>query len=147
MVSVEYAEAAVEVLGILEHLDNIEKNKIPRKILEFLENNKSKTYNPNIDYTDDVKNLKLKEKTREILAGLYVDYLCPEEEKQEYINKLKKNEINYQENLKLKYNPDNLFKNRKTDQEQEKIINNSIIIVKNKNIFLKFINMLKKIFK
>ena len=45
MLSSEYCEAAVEVLGILNELEESEFNKIPKKIIEFLENNKSKSYN------------------------------------------------------------------------------------------------------
>ena len=59
MVSVEYSEAAVEVLGILEYLEDIDKNKIPNEIIEFLENNKSNTYNPEINYWDEIENLNL----------------------------------------------------------------------------------------
>ena len=40
MISVEYSEAAVEVLGILECLKDSDKNKIPKQIIEFLERNK-----------------------------------------------------------------------------------------------------------
>ena len=40
MVTKEYREAAVEVLGILNELNDYEFNKIPSKIIEFLEKNK-----------------------------------------------------------------------------------------------------------
>ena len=42
MLSSEYCEAAVEVLGILNELEESEFNKIPKKIIEFLENRCSK---------------------------------------------------------------------------------------------------------
>ena len=69
MVSVEYSEAAVEVLGILDYLEDDDKNRIPREIIEFLEKNKSNTYNPEIDYWDDVRKLKLK-----VLTPYYTSY-------------------------------------------------------------------------
>ena len=74
MVNNEYKEAAVEVLGILNELEENEFNKIPNKIIEFLENNKSNTYNPTIDFSGNVNEMQLKDKTREILAGIYLDY-------------------------------------------------------------------------
>jgi len=90
MVNLEYSEAIVEVLGILQYLEEEEKSKIPNEIFEYFEKNKSKTYNPNIKYEEDINNLKIKEKTRQILAGLYLDYLCPEEEKKEYGKRFRK---------------------------------------------------------
>lgn len=49
MVSVAYSEAAVEVLDILKHTREEDVNKIPKKFIEFLENNKSKTYIADLD--------------------------------------------------------------------------------------------------
>lgn len=147
MVSIEYSEAAVEVLGILNELEDKELKKIPQNIIDFFENNKSKTYNPDIDYTESVEKLSLKEKTREILAGLYLDYLCPEEEKQEYINKLRYNDIKYQEKLKEQYNVDNIFNNRKISNTRIEIEKNALTIAKKENFWIKIIKKLKNIFK
>lgn len=143
MVSVEYSEAAVEVLGILEYLQDIDRNKIPKEIIEFLEKNKSNTYNPQINYWDDVENLNLKQKTRQILAGIYIDYLSSEDEKNEYINKLKQNEIKNQEILKEKYNVDDIFKKKEITKEE--VI--ELTIVKEEKWFIKIINRIKEIFK
>lgn len=143
MVSVEYSEAAVEVLGILEYLEDIDKNKIPKEIIEFLEKNKSNTYNPKINYWDNVEKLNLKKKTRQILAGLYIDYLSSDEEKKEYINKLKQNEIKNQEILKEKYNVDNIFEKKEIPKEQ--VV--ELVLVKEEKWFVKIINKIKEIFK
>ena len=113
MVSIEYSEAAVEVLEILNELEDKEFNKIPTRVINFFEECKSKTYNPKIDYTAEVESLNLKEKTREILAGIYLDYLCPEIDKEEYVKKIRINNYKHEEELKKKYDVDNIFKNRK----------------------------------
>ena len=143
MISVEYSEAAVEVLGILEYLKDSDKYKIPKEIIEFFEKNKSETYKPDIDYWDDVNNLDLKLKTRRILAGIYIDYLASEEEKKEYINKLKQNEIKNQEVLKEKYNVDDIFKKNEISKEQ--VV--ELTIIKEEKWFVKIINKIKEIFK
>lgn len=143
MVSVEYSEAAVEVLGILEYLEEIDKNKIPKEIIEFLERNKSNTYNPEINYWDNVENLNLKQKTRQILAGIYIDYLSSEDEKKEYINKLKQNEIKNQEILKEKYNVDDIFKKKEIVKNQSV----ELTVLKEEKWFVKIINKIKEIFK
>ena len=58
MVSVAYSEAAVEVLDILKHTRKEDVNKIPKKFIEFLENNKSKTYIANLDHTKTIKEME-----------------------------------------------------------------------------------------
>ena len=109
MLSSEYCEAAVEVLGILNELEESEFNKIPKKIIEFLENNKSKSYKPSIDFSEDVNKMVLKDKTRDILAGIYLDYLCKESEKQKFIDTIRKNALKYQEKIKEQFkNVDNI---------------------------------------
>ena len=144
MINLEYSEAIVEVLGILESLEDEEKSKIPNEIMEFFYENKSDTYNPELDYYDEVENLNLKKKTKEILAGLYIDYLSTEEQKKEFTKKLRENEVKYQNELKEKYNSDDIFKNKKA---KTKIENKSLIIVKKENFFDKIIRKIKKIFK
>ena len=42
-------DAYVEVLGILDLLDEEQKNRIPKKLKEFFENNKNQDYQVNID--------------------------------------------------------------------------------------------------
>jgi len=144
MVNLEYSEAIVEVLGILQYLEEEEKSKIPNEIFEYFEKNKSKTYNPNIKYEEDINNLKIKEKTRQILAGLYLDYLCPEEEKKEYVERLRKKENIYQEKLKEKYNGIELFKNKKEENLKQDIV--MLVPKKEESFFIKILNKIKNIF-
>ena len=53
MVSVEYSEAIVEVLEILEYSDDNIIEKIPKSLIEFWQRNKSQTYTPNLDHNKD----------------------------------------------------------------------------------------------
>lgn len=144
MVTREYSEAAVEVLGILNELNDYEFNKIPSKIIEFLENNKSNTYNPNIDYSGNIKDMKLKGKTREILAGIYLDYLCPESRKEAYLNYIRKNENKYQEKIKENYNLNNLFENEPKYEEVQKT--EALVVQEEEGFFKKIISKIKKCF-
>lgn len=140
MVTVEYKEAVVEVLGLINEMEETEKSKIPNEIIQFFEENKSETYKPDINYSDDIRKLKLKEKTKEILAGLYIDYFCDEDKKQGYINKIRMNDIKRQEMLKQKYDVDDMFNNR--------VKQNSLIVqTKKERIFAKFIKKIKEVLK
>ena len=143
MVSIEYSEAAVEVLEILNELEDKEFNKIPTRVINFFEECKSKTYNPKIDYTAEVESLNLKEKTREILAGIYLDYLCPEIDKEEYVKKIRINNYKHEEELKKKYDVDNIFKNRKDDFEEQQALK----IIEKESIFSKIIKKIKSFFR
>ena len=67
MVSLAYSEAAVEVLDILNHTRKEDVSRIPKKFMEFLENNKSKTYISNLDHSKSIKEMNLKPKTEALL--------------------------------------------------------------------------------
>lgn len=150
MINTEYREALVEVLEIIDHLEEDEKSKIPSEIVEFYEKNKSKTYIPNINFEEDISKYNIKNKTREILAGIYIDYLCDDEKKKsEYIKKLRNNEYNYEEKKKKSFNQNTIFKNKQTqDLKKEQIqATKSMIKVEKQGWFSKILNKIKKILK
>lgn len=145
MVSVEYSEAITETLDILKHTRKEDVNKIPSKFMDYLKENASKTYKPELDHTKKIKDMQLKRKTKAILAIIYKKFWCDSEKKKEFDNTLKNNEIEYQKELREKYNPDNLFKNKVSQVET---VDNSVAMVEYKeSIFKKFINKIKSIFR
>ena len=138
MVSIEYSEAIVEVLDIIKHSEQDIVNKIPKKLMEFFEKNKSATYKINLDHTKTIDEMNLKNKTRDIISMIYLNYLCDEKEKQELKMILNENEKELQEEARKKYNPDNIFKNEKTENK------NALIKKVEKTFFEKIINKIKK---
>ena len=149
MVSVEYSEAIVEILEILENSDNTIYNKIPNKLIEFWESNKSATYKPNLNHNKPLNEMKLKQKTKDIITMIYLNYLCDENERENIIDILKKNEENYQLMLREKYNPDNIFKKQEKQKtiETEKHMKNVAIVKYKESIFSKIIKSIKKFLK
>lgn len=150
MVSVAYTEAATEVLDILEHMEECYISKVPKKFMEFLEKNKDKDYNPNFDHSKKLNELNLKEKTKDILAIIYMNYWCDESKKIEYKKLLNKNEKIYQEKIREKYNPDNIFKKKeeKVQNIQKSDFENlPIEVQKEESFFRKIINFIKNIIK
>lgn len=144
MVSVEYSEAVTETLDILKHTRKEDVDKIPSKFMDYLKENASKTYKPELDHTKKIKDMQLKRKTKAILAIIYKKFWCDSEKKKEFDNTLKNNEIEYQEELREKYNLDNLFKNKVSQIET---VDNSVAMVEYKeSIFKRFINKIKSIF-
>lgn len=148
MVSVAYSEAAVEVLDILKHTNKEDVNKIPRKFIEFLENNKSETYIADLDHTKTIKEMDLKPKTQALLGLIYLKYWADEEEKRDFKKRARENEIKYQEELRKKYNTDNLFKNKKEVIIDENIKQEMSLQTVQKETFIqRIITKIKQIFR
>lgn len=123
MVSTEYSEAIVEVLDILHYSEDDIIEKIPKKLIEFWERNKSTTYNPNLDHSKPINEMKLKDKTKSLITMIYLNYLCDETQKKNTQLILKNNEEKYQKELREKYNPDNIFNHNQVIKEEKEIEN------------------------
>lgn len=142
--------AYAEVDEILKLLEQEYVDRIPDKIKNFFKEERSKEYNPIIRADIPLDEQNLNRNTFILLAVLNLNYWCDsEEEKQEILREFAENEnikIQEQKELEEKYNPDNLFKNRKknnNDTPQEL----AIVEYKKENIIKKIINKIKKLFK
>lgn len=113
MVNVEYTEAIAETLDILKHTRKEDVDKISPKFMHFLEENCSKTYTPKLDHSQKIKDMKLKRKTKILLAIIYKKFWCDSKQEKEFNRILKENEIKCEKEKREKYNPDDIFKKRK----------------------------------
>ena len=145
MVSDRYANAISEVLYYLNGICKEDIDKIPKRLIKLFENNKSKDYVCNLDYTKPLKELDLLDETRGIISMICLNYWCQtKEEKQKVLEKLNQNERKYQEGLRRRYNPDSIFK--KKDIEDN--INYKVPTVENKESLLRrFIKFIKNFLK
>ena len=145
MVTKELSEAAVEFNSILEYTSEDLKNKIPKKFLDFLQSIQSKTYKFEYDKTKKLDEQKLKPKTRGLIALVYQDYICNEAEKEEYIQKSQKIIQQIEENKREKYNPNDIFKDKKIENDRD--TTNTVEIVEYKESIIKrIIRKIKNIF-
>ena len=145
MVTKELSEAAVEFNRILEYTSEDLKNKIPKKFLDFLQSIQSETYKFEYDKTKKLDEQKLKTKTRGLIALVYQDYICNEAEKEEYIQKSQKLIKQIEESKREKYNPNDIFKDKKI--ENDKDTTNTVEIVEYKESIIKrIIRKIKNIF-
>jgi len=143
-----YEEAVTEVLDILNHTRMEDIKKISPKFIEYLKQHSSKTYIPNLDHTQKLKDMNLKPKTKALMCLIYRDYFCCDEnQKKEYDKKIFEAELEYQKELQEKYNSDNLFKN-KTLKEPNLMQTTTLMENKRQNVFQKilhiFLNYKKK---
>lgn len=149
-----YCEAAVEVLDILDHIAIEKVNLIPTKFINYLKENAAKDYTANLDYSKPINEMDIKIETKGILGTICRNWWWNTEEKQEYTILIKEKELNQQEELREKYNPD-VFKDIRAKKEQtnetiqqENIADNIVSMVEYKeSFFTKIINKIKSIFK
>ena len=136
--------AYAEVDAILDMLETEAVEKIPVKVREFFKNEKDKNYIPKIseDFSE-IENMELMRETICLLTILDINYWCEtEEEKQFVLNKLKENDRIKEEELREKYNPDNIFKNKNKIQE---IV--AMVEYKEPNFIRRLLDKIKRLFK
>lgn len=113
MVNEKYSIAMCETLRYLKGINQDDLNKIPSKFIKFLNDNSSKNYECDFDYTKPLKELNISEEARGIIAMICLNYWCiTDEQKEKFKSHLTKNELKFQKEMRRKYNPDNLFKNK-----------------------------------
>ena len=137
-----------EIYEILNLMEDEDKERVPQEVRDFFEEQRMKEYKPNIRTDIPLTEQNLKRETVVLLTILVVNYWCDsEEEKQSFIDELEKNE-KIKKELQEKYNPDNLFKNRKKTKEDvvmEQVENVEMIQYK-ENLFTKLKKWFEKMF-
>lgn len=139
----KYNMAFSETLEILYKSEPKILNKIPKKLLEFLEENKDNTYNSDIIFKENwIK--KLRPETCSIIALIYKKYIATEEEKRNFIKFQKEKSIVLEEELRKKYNYDDMFKRDSSNNEniikEENTENNKELKIYKKSFFREIIN-------
>ncbi len=110
-------KAVSELNMILKQLDENSYRKIPKRLLDEIEKNACfdvSYIKPQIALED----LNLETQTKEMLAVISYQYFCTDEEKKDWQKELEENERKYQEELKEKYNPENVFKNMESAEKR-----------------------------
>ena len=137
-------KAFSEVDTILEYSSEEIRNKVPNNFKKLIKNNKDVDYKLVLDEKKPLNEQKLLIETREILALIYRDYLCSEDERKELIiaNNQKLEEINE------KYDIQNIFEQRKNKVSIDNRNEEMWPIAINEEIWYKKIfNFIKKLFK
>lgn len=139
--NLETRQAYSEVNRFLELIGEELSNQIPLKLRNFFKREMDKSYIPTIDANIPIKQQNLKRKTVAIIAGLNLQYWCKDEEKKkELLEIYSNNEKRYQEELREKYNPNDVFKKQKPKE-------NEVAIIEYKEpVYKKIINKIKSFF-
>lgn len=139
-------DAFSEVDAIIRIMPSNLVNKIPLKLQQLINAYKNDKYKPIIE--EPVENYELMDESKIILSLIYRDFLCSNEEKEKMqirdSEKLKEEE----QQLREKYNPDNIFKNRNMilSQEEQVAEETRMTIVQEEKWYQKIFNLIKGLF-
>lgn len=137
-----------EVCTILNMLEDEYKERVPKNVMDFFEEERDKEYNPIIDVNIPLEKQNLKRKTIVLLAILNLNYWCDsEEEKQEILDSFAKNEELKrlkEKELTENYNINNLFNKIENTENKTEV---SLIEYKKQNFIQKIILKIKSLFR
>ena len=149
-------EAYAEVDSILGLMDSKYILEIPKQLRELFKSKKDINYNKKI-----LSNKPLQDKSSFFIllyklliilfiALLHLNYWCKDDQKKKELAQLYyDNEIKQEQELREKYNPDNIFKNKRTENfdmpENNKEV--AMTVVEEKGLLSKILNFIRNIFK
>lgn len=139
------ANAYEEIYEILSLMDKLAVMKIPEETLKIINKKRNKTFKTKIDKNDIFNEQNVSKETIDVLCYFDYYYWIDENKKNEVdkIHKLKLKKA--EEEKKLKYNPNNVFKNNNLQTLECKEENNFPTEIKQNNFFYKLIEFLKRI--
>lgn len=148
--NVSYIKAYTEVNCLLEYLPQSYIDKLPKKLIELIQNQSNEQYNINIDTNKSLLEQEFSQKTKDLIAVIKYNYWSTDEEKQQLKQIFYENENRYQKELLEKYNPNDIFKKgeSKTEILQQEVIENNVqMVVYKESIFTRFFNKIKNLFR
>ncbi len=144
-----YSRACTEVLVLLKYyLKDDDYNKIPKDVIAFYEKNKDVNYEYKIDTNLSLEEQEISEKANAIIITIFRDYFASEVQKEKLEKILINNDKVIEERKREQYNPDNIFKNNNSEEEQNKsdIEITQMIEYKKENLIIsKFKSLLAKL--
>lgn len=144
-----YEEAYAEVIEVLNYIPMNEYKKIPKKYIVFMEENCSEncSFTYNIALPFDKQNIS--DTAKNILGMIFRLFVIEQSKKEELNNKEQERKKQGELEKYIKYNPDNLFKDKKeTSKTNEETITEKVALVEYKeSLFKKIWNKIISIFK
>ena len=114
-----YAKAYKEVFEILKYVSKEDLEKIPNTFMQMLQKKMDKNYDFALNLNKEFEEQEMLRETKAILAYIYVNYWCDEKEKKIIKNKFK-NDLLKEEIAKQERFSNDVFKNVKKENVQNK---------------------------
>ena len=147
MIAENYACAYKEVIEVLKYTKREDVNKIPKSRILLWRINMNKDYDFKIDTTKTLEEQNLSKEAKAIIANIFKKYWATDYQK-ERMEAKEKYDIEQMEKEKYqKYNPDDIFKNRKQNIQQEEVASKTVSMVEYREpLFKRILNKIKNIF-
>lgn len=139
IITKELSDAAVEINSLLDNVSEEVLNKIPKKFIEYLKDIESYDYYFEYDTSKTIEEQNFSGEALNLIGLIYKDYLCTEDEREDYSNILKQYNFKLEEEKREKYNPDTIFDNRKKENRED----NTSLIEYKESLFTKIISKIK----
>ncbi len=145
----EYMEAFTEVNEIIKLMPEELVSKIPNKFREMISEERDMQYKA--DIKEPLEKCKLKNETIILLGLIYRDFLCSQDERKKLqekdARKLQEVQQEIENEVRLKYNPDDIFKKKKEDKvEYKPAEETAIAVVQEEKWYKKIFNIIKGLF-
>ena len=143
MITVQDKQAFTDLSIIIKMMPKYMQNKINHKFINLIEQNKDINYISNIKPNVPIKYQELSETTQALMALIYRDYLCNEEERNELLTaeneaiKKIKDENRKKYEINLKKTNKNLYSEN---------VSNTLIEYKKETFITKIINKIRNFF-
>ena len=146
--SINTRQAYSEIDEFLGLLSIDQRNMIPQKLRELFSREKDKEYIKGIDPTVPIKEQNLKEETLCLIALLNLEYWCKDELERERLKRVySKNEKEYQELLREKFNSGNIFKKKDTISQDKEETECLQLIEYKEPLFKRIVNRILQFFR
>ena len=109
-----YNNAFAETLFIIKCLPDADQNKISKKLINFLEENKNDEYIVNINPDVGLQNQNLLEETKQLLKEIYLTYFTSADQKQKIAQYDKYISLVEEDLKRQKYDYNRIFKNKES---------------------------------
>lgn len=123
MVSVEYANAYSEVLGILKFIPKEDYERIPKNKIEVFEVNSNKEYKFEYNHEKTLDEQNISKRAKAIIGILFRDYWATELQREKIIAKQNYDRMKAEEEKRAKYNPEKIFNSKQNNFIASKIEN------------------------
>ena len=143
MVSIEYANAYSEVLGILKFIAKEDYEKIPNSKIELFETNQNKEYIFEYNPNKTLEEQNVSKRAKAIIGLLFRDYWATDEQKEKILRKQNYDRQILEEQKKSMYDVKNIFKKKSYESEEVK----EMVVYKEQRWYQKLFVKILKIFK
>lgn len=146
--NVSYIKAYTEVNCLLEYLPQSYIDKLPKKLIGLIKDQSDEQYNIDIDTNKSLLDQNFSKKTKDLIAVIKYNYWSTDEEKRQLKNIFYQNENISQKELLEKYNPNDIFKKKKSKIDISETADTNLQLVEYKeNIFIRFLNKIRSLFR